>query len=498
MEIESLTLTRSQLFSKAVRELGGERIIDIYGALTREQDSDLSTGGGTGGSTGGGGIIDFVFNTGKKLLGFALSVVTSIGGWVLSKLGQWLISGVLTLYTYDWAQTDAMLQNQIKQNGLAVITSLGELVGSGVVWVGSIAIAGAAAFKFPVIAGHVLLKLAEEGGEELRSKLLGLINVAVTKAGESAIIQGMLTARRLRLFGLKPIDQYKEPWIVSDQIEKTVEAIPNEVLKAFFTGFKEGVEDSVFEALYVVTYGIEEAFKASKMAHAASQGKEKVIEIQPDIRNDDESIILRGRASELKPVVTNMLGTSKLVRNREIGQFVGTPLIDYVRANPHVRKLSLVFRGKEKPPYRSVDGKLIKTINYNIPDVKIGLTWEQIKLAMQPFEWGKYRCTANLKNGRQMAVYGASPSEAESTLRRLLTLSTTEILTLSITEEKDRNAKLKKDVVRVFPAYATLLTRQTDGDDPDYVDLEGKGYANFTKKLEMYHDTEPLDSPALS
>lgn len=104
---------------------------------------------------------------------------------------------------------------------------------------------------------------------------------------------------------------------------------------------------------------------------------------------------------------------------------------------------------------------------------------------------------ANLKNGRQMAVYGASPSEAESTLRKLLTLSTTEILTLSITEEKDRNIKLKKDTIRVFPAYATLLTRQTDGTDPDYVDLEGTGYANFTQKLEMYHDVEPPESPVL-
>ncbi|MBW4542437.1 MAG: hypothetical protein KME43_25375 [Myxacorys chilensis ATA2-1-KO14] len=493
METGLLTLTRSQLFSKVAKDLAGEKLIDIYGALTREQDGDLSTGGGAG----EGGVLDFLFNAGKKLLGFALSAIVSIGGWALSKLSQWFISAILTIYTYDWAQTDAMLQNQIKQNGLAVVTSLGELVGSGAVWLGAIAIAGAATFKFPIIAGHVLLKLAEEGGEELRSKLLGLVNTAVTKAGESAMIQAMLTMRRLRLFGAKPINEYKEPWIISDQIEKKIESVPDATLKAFLTGLKEGVEDSVFEALYVVTFGIEEAFKASKLATAAHHGKEKLIELQPDQRNDDESIVLRGRASELKPIATNILGTSKLVRNREIGQFVGYPLIDYVKANPYVRKLSVTFRGKEKPPYRSAEGNLIKTVNYNIPDVKIGLTWEQIKLAMTPFEWGKYRCTANLKNGRQMAVYGASPSEAESTLRKLLTLSTTEILTLSITEEKDRNIKLKKDTIRVFPAYATLLTRQTDGTDPDYVDLEGKGYANFTQKLEMYHDSEPPESPVL-
>lgn len=493
MKLDALTLTRSELFSTAVRQAVGDRMIDIYGALTKEHSSGSPTGSGGSGNA----VLDWVFNTGKKLVGFVLNAITSIGGWALNRLRDWFLTSILTFYTYDWAQTDKALEGQIEQNNLAVIQSIGEFAGTGAVWLGSIAIAGAATFKFPVIAGHVLLKLAEEGGEETRSRIQGVINMAVNKTAENWIIRGFLTARKYRLFGQQPINDQKEPWIIADQIEKKIDSISDAKVKAFMQGFKEGVEDAVIEAIYVVTFGIEEAFKAAKIAQKSVHGKEKLVEILPDERITDETLILRGRAEDLKPIVTNALTTSKLVRNREIGQFVGYPMIDYVKANPHVRKLSITFRSVEKPPFRNPDGTRAKKVCYNIPDVKVGLTWEEIKQFARPFEWGKFRCTANLKNGRQMAVYGASPAEAEQTLRNLIKLTTTEILTLSITEEKDRNIKLKKEGIKVYPAHASLLTRKTELDDPQYVDLEGKGYAEYTQRIELFHDAKPPDLEAL-
>jgi hypothetical protein len=482
-------LTRSKLISTAVREFVGTRIIDIYGALTKQQDDNLTTGD----NNQGGNVVTWLFSSAAKLGGFILSKIIEGTGWALIGLLKWCIQGLITLYTYDWAQTDKQLQDQIDSNNRQIITAIGQAIGTGSVYIVSIVIAGLATFKFPVIAGNVLLKLAEEGGEETRSQIMNIINATRNATSQNFVINCFLTARRMRLFGAKPIDKQREPWIIADQIEKQIDSVKDENFKAFLNGFKEGTEDAIFETLYVVAYGIEEAYRASKLANQRMKGKEKLIEIIPDRNNDDERLIIRGGSEEIKPVVMNALATNKVIRNRDVGQLVGMPLIDYVKANPYIRKLSITFRGKDRPPYRTENGRQVKIVNYNIPDVKIGLTWEEIKVACKPFNWGKYRCTANLSNGRQMAVYGASPAEAEDALRDMLKLSTAKIQTLSVTEEKDRDAKLRKDAIKVYPAFATLLVRQTDLTDPQYVDLEGKGYTSYSQRIELWHDSKPSD-----
>jgi hypothetical protein len=71
------------------------------------------------------------------------------------------------------------------------------------------------------------------------------------------------------------------------------------------------------------------------------------------------------------------------------------------------------------------------------------VTWADLKAFVKPYNWGEWRATANLKSGRQMAIYGANAQEAENTLERLLRLSTDEIVTLTTSQEKRRNIKLK-------------------------------------------------------
>ena len=469
-------LKPENLLSKFATERMKKKKVDINGELTRDQSTDGTKTSLT-----------------KKLAGYVLGEASKGWEYALIELKNWFISSILTIYNFDWAQTDKALQQQKESNVNAVITQIGEAVGSGSVYMATAALGGVAKFKFPVIAGNVLLRLAEEGGEEMESKLRGILTTSRQKIVENYMIDGLLTVRQMRLFGQQPISEQKEPWTIAGELEKKVEAIPDAKWKAFFTGVKEGFEDALFEALYVISYGIDEAFLASKLAIKRSTGKEKMVELIPDKTNDNETVYIRGRQEEIKPVIMQTQANYKLVKNRDIGQLVGQPLMDYVKAQPHVRKLAIVFRGKQTPPYRSENGKQIKIVTYNIPDVKVGLTWEKIKRACKPFNWGKFRCTANLSNGRQMAVYGATPVEAEDTLRDLLSLSNAEILTLSVTEEKDRKAVLKKDTTRVWAAYATLLVRQTDATDPDYVDLEGKGYAEYSQRIPLWMDQEPDD-----
>lgn len=128
---------------------------------------------------------------------------------------------------------------------------------------------------------------------------------------------------------------------------------------------------------------------------------------------------------------------------------------------------------------------------YTIPDPKTNLSWQRIKRAAKAYNWGRFRCTANLDNGRQMAVYGASPVEAEEKLRELLDLSTAEIVTLSVTEEKDRNPKLKKDMTRLYPATGTMLVRRPSLDTVGRTDLDGNTWDEEHIRFDLWMDEEP-------
>lgn len=181
-------------------------------------------------------------------------------------------------------------------------------------------------------------------------------------------------------------------------------------------------------------------------------------------------VILSGNEETLKPIITQLIAMRQLLEDREIGQFMGYPIEDYVRRVPPTIKLNIVWFSLREPPFtqKYSRGKLIK-VNYNIPDVKRALMkWKIIKEACggnNGFLWGRFRTTANLSNGRQMQVYGASEKESREQLIRLVALSNAEIATITTAEEKreGRRAKDKwmyKESTRVYPAFFSIINTQ--------------------------------------
>jgi hypothetical protein len=121
----------------------------------------------------------------------------------------------------------------------------------------------------------------------------------------------------------------------------------------------------------------------------------------------------------------------------------------------------------------------------------MGSEWADLKQWCRPYQWGEFRANANLDNGRQMAVYGATAQEAEQTLKRLLNLSTANLVTLSITQEKERNIKLKKHPTRMYPAFATLLFRTPSVDLTGRTDLSGDTWDERKERVPIWRDEEP-------
>jgi len=96
-----------------------------------------------------------------------------------------------------------------------------------------------------------------------------------------------------------------------------------------------------------------------------------------------------------------------------------------------------------------------------------------------------------------MACYGATAAEAERKLKELLELSTCELITLSVSEEKDRHPNLRKESREMYPAYATLLIRRSTAELTGLNDLSGNTYRQETIRVDLWPESEPVNTPLL-
>ena len=106
-------------------------------------------------------------------------------------------------------------------------------------------------------------------------------------AVKSALIGGLLTARRLELFGLKPVTNARKPWTFADAIDNFVEKLPSASMRAFANQFIDAVEDSVIEMGYVIAYTIDDFYLAQRTATESDQQPDRTVEILP---NEEEVV----------------------------------------------------------------------------------------------------------------------------------------------------------------------------------------------------------------
>lgn len=480
-----LSLSRNTLKSQVIREFIGERTLDIFTSMGGQR-------------SGGSGFLSGLLNLGGRFSGFLLSVAARGLAWLGRNAWEIFVEASIEFFTFNWNQTDEAIRQQIEGNNIQLSAALGQLAGTSAVWIASAGIAGLASLKFPVIGGQVALAIAREGGEEIRSSLQSFLLQARDIMTRNTVMSGFLTARRLRLFGLAPIDDQREPWSIAEWVEDRVQDIDNPRLRAFVEGALDGALEAVIEVGYVVTNTIDDYYATQRLANNAALGEQRKVLLTPNVAAPDENLILRGPQTLIQSTVQTALVQHQLVHNRDVGQIVGQPAGDWIRAGVQRRVLTIVFKNKSEPPWTLASGERIKQVTLTIPDCRMGLTWAEIKAAARPFTWGRYRATANLDNGRKLKVGGATEGEATTTLRRLALLQSAEILTLSVTEEKDRHPFLVKRPEQMYPAYATLLIRRRVSGDVGLVDMEGQGWRNEMIRIDLWPETEPPGLPILT
>lgn len=210
------------------------------------------------------------------------------------------------------------------------------------------------------------------------------------------------------------------------------------------------------------------------------------------IVKSSQDIVLFGRQKDIKLAILQAVTTQRTVWNKDIGQILGLPVADVQRPRKQERILNIIFKSKEKPPWKT-NGKNPTAASYHIPNCKKGLAWEVIKKAAAPFTWGEYRATATMSSGRQMAVYGSSKEEAVKVLRSLASLSVDNIVKVRVSDDVQVEPERVKVPIRLYPCYATLISEPTDiAGKPKQGD---KAYRKTRRRLDLYR--EPKDKSPL-
>lgn len=214
-----------------------------------------------------------------------------------------------------------------------------------------------------------------------------------------------------------------------------------------------------------------------------------------------------------RDAISQVLGIRELIKNRDVGDIVASPLPEYTRANDFDLKITIYcFPVKEPPFYKQ--GYVRPTIN--IPDItRSNITWSKIKKlagGLKGYKWGRFRCTSNLDNGRQLAVYGGSEDIAEKKVDEILKVISAKEVTRSVTEEKKKGKRkdgkpMFKATTQVYPGYFTVISSKKVLDEFDREQLQGsqqivnKLSGSFlrhkTEKIPLWVETEPSDAASM-
>ena len=504
---------KSQIIKKArIEKLGGIRTINLKNTASGKPTNSENPITGA--------LVQFtswIWDKAKTWGGFLISSAVNFLQMDLSSLFSTLVQQYFFLKTFDWNQSDAEIEKKIAENNKNLIDMSGSLLGNalghGAVFLATCAVGGIGkavaakslgqVLKIPVINSRVALALGQESGEELKSGLKAFLSQTYNVQMQNLTLRVILGARQWGFFGMHPINVSGLPpdTFVKRQ-EAMIERLPQDWQK-FTENFIEGLEEGIIEAGYILTsLDVESAYAATRLASRQSLGKERAVRLKPD-KNSNEEIVIQAPQAQIIPEIRETIRHSSMLANRDIGQWVGMPLDENLRASFQRRKLMVVFMSRKAKPWTDPrTGERAKTAMYSIPDVKTGLSWGRIKTAMggvNGYNWGKFRCNAQLSNGRSMHVYGASAGEAESMLRSLHSLCdpSVNILQISITEEKDRAIVRKKKPMKMYPAYCTLLVRRNSTDDLGRSDMKGNLYDEKKIRLDLWHDTEPKGIPPL-
>lgn len=469
------TLTAAQLYSRGVRLQVGAR-------------------------AGAGGFLNRIVQAGRQLaqvftwgnlrgflIGAALAQIPSLA-FSLSNLWSLFTNAALELYYFDWNVPDDQIDRAAQNRWQAYGGILGGTAGNALGYFACGIVPATSLFAFDErLAAYVLREVGQEAFEELTFELAYVLRQSFRNLGRQMAGWLYKGARRWLKDPENPIgnlifggraDEVRATWgeanapswSFAQAVEERVERIPNTFWQNFTEELIEEAIDACIEAGYVVANSIEGYYAQQRLAQVVTGDRQRVVEVTPNRQNDAETIVLAGPESHVRGQLPTVLATHQMISDRDVGQVIGQPLDEYIRARP-LDGLRLQFKlySLKSPPYsRRGDQRLVEVV-VTIADVdRAKLDWDRLRQVCggpNGYLWGRFLAKARLNNGGSLKVYGGTPDEAEDRLRAFLSLSSAEIQTLSVTEERKEaerlsNPRMYKETTRVYPAYVSIINRQ--------------------------------------
>ncbi len=287
-----------------------------------------------------------------------------------------------------------------------------------------------------------------------------------------------------------------ESWTMAKAVEKKIESIPNAFWRNFTEeAFEEGTEACI-EAGFAVAGGIDAWLAQQAMQRNGPLGSDRTVEITPDRSAPDERIILSGPEAVLRPTIVNVLATHQMLGNRDVGVLInGAPTDEYVTPGVQERSLHIEFREKIAPPWTMPSGKRARCREITIPDIKRGLTWEEVKRAAKQYTSGQRLVTARLNNGRQVQCYASTENEGIQKIKELLILSTAEILPNGVRDSgyTDPTPRRRSLPYIVYPTKAVLVWKKRAADLDGREDIAGNIWTEERIEFDLWPDDAPPD-----
>lgn len=469
------TLLPSQLFSRGIRAQVGNR-------------------GGAGGFfqriAQAGRQIAQIFTWGNLrgfLIGAALAQIPSLV-FSLSNLWSMFTNAALELYYFDWNIPDDQIDRAAKNRWLAYGGVLGGTAGNALGYFACGIVPATSLFAFDErLAAYVLREVSQEAFEELTFELAYVLRQSFRNLGRQMAgwlykgsrswlknpnnpIGNLIFGGRADEVRAKWGEANTPSWSFAQAVDERIEKIPSTFWQSFTEELIEEALDACIEAGYVLSNSIEGYYAQQRLAQVVTSDRQRVVEVTPNRQNDAETIVLAGPEAHVRSQLPTVLATHQMVTDRDIGQIVGQPLDEYIRARP-LDGLRLQFQlfSFKTPPYARQGEQRLVRVTVTLADVdRAKLDWDRLRQVCggpNGYLWGRFKATARLNNGSSMKVYGATPNEAESRLKVFLTLGSAEIQTISVTEEKKEaerliNPKMHKEITRVYPGYVSIINRQ--------------------------------------
>lgn len=473
-----------------------------------------------------GGFLSFLFDNVSKFVGWIGAQAWKFVSFSATAVFSWVFNTIERLKSFNWNASDKELEKLIdaSKNSLAAIW--GSFIGQGIGWLSGIALGAGVSMVLPVIGGAALARLiasktAVEAVDELLPSLYGAIASTVSIASTNLAISAYINFRGLlkkaprglleAVYGKDGADFIQKVWgkeggpnmSFNQVVEEAVESISDKTLQIFIDSLLEEAWDSFIEAGFVVANEIDNAYSQAKQASTQALGTERSAELtlnnQSSKVNQETIKLQKLPQKQMINLVQQQLANYKVMQNRDVGMLMGMPLEEYVKAKEQSLRISIDLYSKKEPPfYRDTNDLVLATVT--IPDAKRAvLDWATIKRVCggeNGYMWGRFRAVARLDNGRRLVVHGATEEEAESQLKQFLNLTTAEMLTINITEEKKtgqraKRPKLAKESTRVYPAYFTVINRKEIIDPTKGKSGVKRNYRDARIRIPLWTDQPP-------